>query len=87
MNKPSEQNTTTGPARSNDQIQPHKDVPPSFDSEPRDSRETAPETGKKPDLGKTYQPGSGKDESKPPMQAARGDDDLMSKKQQPGKQA
>lgn len=87
MNKPSEQSTTTGPARSNDQTQSRKDVPPSFDSdsEPRDSRETAPDTGKKPDLGKTYQPGSGKDQSKPPLQAARGDDDLMSKK--PGKQA
>lgn len=80
MNKPSEQNPTTGPAKSGDQTQPRKDVPPAFDSEPRDQRETAPDISKKSDLGKTYQPGSGKDDAKQPLQAARGDDDLMSKK-------
>jgi hypothetical protein len=84
MNKPSEQHPTTGPARSGDQTQPGKGVPPSFDSEPRDPRETAPDISRKTDGGKTYQPGSEKPEAKPPMQAARGDDDLMSKK--PGKQ-
>lgn len=77
MNKPSEQNSSTG------RTQPRKDAPSSFDQEPRDPRETAPDSGKKQDLGKTYQPGSGKDDAKGPMQAARGDDDLMSKK--PGK--
>lgn len=87
MNKPSDQNTNTGPARTNDQTQPRKDAPPSFDGEPRDPRESAPDNdgNKKQDLGKTYQPGSGKGDSKGPMQAARGDDDLMSKK--PGKSA
>lgn len=85
MNKPSEQNPTT-PARAGDQTQPGKGVPPSFDSQqPQDSRETAPDTGKKADAGKSsYLPGSGREDIKPPLHAARGDDDLMSKK--PGKQ-
>lgn len=81
MNKPSEQTPTT--SRSGDQTQP-RGVPPAFDAQrPQDSRETAPGIGKKPDAGKpSYLPGSGREDAKAPT-AARGDDDLMSKK--PGK--
>lgn len=84
MNKPSDQNPTHGPARSGDQTQPGKGVPPSFDSQPpQDPRETAPDIGKKPDAGRIHQPRPGKDDAKP-MQAARGDDEVMSQPQ-PGK--
>lgn len=80
MNNPNQQNPTT------DQTQPGKSktVPPSFDrQQPQDARETGPDTGKKPDAGKSsYLPNSGREDK--PIQAARGDDDLMSKK--PGKQ-
>lgn len=85
MTKPSEQSPNTGTARAGDQTQP-KGVPPAFDEQrPQDPRETAPDIGKKPDAGKSsYRPGSGR-EDKAPLQAARGDDDMMSKK--PGKPA
>jgi hypothetical protein len=85
MNKPSEQTPTSGTARSGDQTQP-KGVPPAFDAQRKqDSHEAAPDKAKKPDAGKSsYLPNSGR-EDKAPLQAARGDDDMMSKK--PGKPA
>ena len=77
MNKPSEQNPSIRPAKSGDQTQPAKDT-----QQPQDPREIAPDIGRKPDAGKSsYVPGTGREDARPPMQAARGDDDVMSQKQ------
>lgn len=78
MNKPYEQNPKSG-----DQTQPAKGAPPftRYDSPAQDPKETAQESVHEV----TPRPGTARDDVKPPLHAAKGNDEVMS--QPPQKQS